>query len=795
MNQFNLCTRAALAALALAVPGFATAGNVPQYAFSKGGAPYEEITDGIIVNYSWPVGTQCLWPDASMPSGYFATPNDYSASGFSLGFNFNFAGTTVNQFAILTNGGMILGYGEVSRDIKSNAFYVGMTPVKHGLQRAEVSYATDGEPGNQVFTLQFKRAKIANSQYGLYDLQIRLYEADGKIEFAFHNGIEESDDNGFDTGLTGWSLEDAIRLTATGIDNKVSKSPCFKGDMLKPESYINWDINDDNAYSPTFVFTPCSDTTAPAEAPKNLEISQVSTTLNITCEKAEGADATVVLYSPSEFTDKDMPEDGRTFPVESNINNATVLYYGTGEKINVSIPDIAAGQDYYVRALSVNGYPAFNRTNFAEKKYQAPQGAPERFVAFSEATDAISFEVESPYQVIVASSTQTPDTYQAGYVGVFGFPSADAKVGDELEGGGKVVYVGDPAHIELKTDANTMTYLRAWTVKDGIVSPTWTDAAAVSTPSFPYIPCVENYPYGMDLLNWTATKYQFAPWLRTAGDHALYAKTGEYVPASLATPELPLNRKTKLTFSFALETDRGSGKTPDSGDAEVPLGHEPGKFGKDGYLKVMVDGQTLLTITNYEGTMTPSSGGDGYVDMTSTMIEKSVEVPAVGNNKKITWEFACETSSRFFISGIKLESLEDAPATVETITLDQSDVTIEEGQELTIVATVAPENAADKTLAWKSSNEDVATVDFTGKVKALAKGEAIITAYAIDGGDARATCKVSVSEQRDIEGVEVAQPEGLVVYDLLGIRVNVESLTDLEPGIYVVNGKKVAISK
>ena len=77
------------------------------------------------------------------------------------------------------------------------------------------------------------------------------------------------------------------------------------------------------------------------------------------------------------------------------------------------------------------------------------------------------------------------------------------------------------------------------------------------------------------------------------------------------------------------------------------------------------------------------------------------------------------------------------------ITLDKTELVLIVGDAAAqLKATVAPDNATDKTVTWSSDKTSVATVDATGKVTAVAEGEATITAKA---GDKTATCKVTVT--------------------------------------------------
>ena len=83
---------------------------------------------------------------------------------------------------------------------------------------------------------------------------------------------------------------------------------------------------------------------------------------------------------------------------------------------------------------------------------------------------------------------------------------------------------------------------------------------------------------------------------------------------------------------------------------------------------------------------------------------------------------------------------------VTGVTLDPAELPLFTGDSKILTATVKPDNAADKTLKWESSNDKIATVDQTGKVTAVAPGEATISATTADGGY-KATCTVTVTDK------------------------------------------------
>ena len=82
---------------------------------------------------------------------------------------------------------------------------------------------------------------------------------------------------------------------------------------------------------------------------------------------------------------------------------------------------------------------------------------------------------------------------------------------------------------------------------------------------------------------------------------------------------------------------------------------------------------------------------------------------------------------------------------VTSVTLDKTSLTLDVGGSDTLAVTVKPDNATNKAVTWSSSNENVATVDQNGNVKAVGAGKATITATTADGSGVSATCTVTVN--------------------------------------------------
>lgn len=84
---------------------------------------------------------------------------------------------------------------------------------------------------------------------------------------------------------------------------------------------------------------------------------------------------------------------------------------------------------------------------------------------------------------------------------------------------------------------------------------------------------------------------------------------------------------------------------------------------------------------------------------------------------------------------------------VSSISLSPSGLTMEIGDQKTIIPTVLPNNATDKTVVWKSDHPSIATVE-NGMVKAVSIGTTSISATSSDG-EIKAVCPVVVGCNHD----------------------------------------------
>ncbi|EFA22171.1 alpha amylase, catalytic domain protein, partial [Bifidobacterium gallicum DSM 20093 = LMG 11596] len=156
-------------------------------------------------------------------------------------------------------------------------------------------------------------------------------------------------------------------------------------------------------------------------------------------------------------------------------------------------------------------------------------------------------------------------------------------------------------------------------------------------------------------------------------------------------------------------------------------------------------------------TVAPSNATDKVVSWKSS----DAAVATVDASGKVTAKkagTATITASAGGKSSSVTVTVASASVPVSSVTISPSSLSLKKGESGQLTATVAPSNASDKTVTWRSSNPAVVSVDADGKVTALKAGVAAVTATA--GGMASSAIAVSVTETTvvPVTGVQVSDP-------------------------------------
>ncbi len=204
----------------------------------------------------------------------------------------------------------------------------------------------------------------------------------------------------------------------------------------------------------------------------------------------------------------------------------------------------------------------------------------------------------------------------------------------------------------------------------------------------------------------------------------------------------------------------------------------------DGTINAKAEGSTDITVTTADGNHTAKCAltvTAANVPVTGITLDKTTANMAVGEtlklvptvtpdnatNKNVTWNSSNTNVATVAADGtITAKAAGSSTITATTadggkavtcaltvsnvavsgVTLDKTTASVQVGKTLKLTATVAPANATNKGVTWKSSDETVATVAADGTITAKKVGTATITATTVDGAKA-VTCALTVTEK------------------------------------------------
>lgn len=239
------------------------------------------------------------------------------------------------------------------------------------------------------------------------------------------------------------------------------------------------------------------------------------------------------------------------------------------------------------------------------------------------------------------------------------------------------------------------------------------------------------------------------------------------------------------------------------------------KSAKTDVSSVAIDDKTTTALTKGNTLTLSATVDDAATDKSIVWSSSDATVASVDSTGKVT---ANKTGSAIITVTATNGTEDTADDKTDTITitvtnpangitLNKSTLTLTEGCNETLTATVSPTDA-DGTVSWSSNKTSVATVDSNGKVTAVAPGTATITATI---GGKSATCTVTVNSATvTVTGIIInnAPTEALFVNSTgtLTATVSPDNATDktvvwsssdpdyvsinAETGEYTVMGKK-----
>lgn len=251
--------------------------------------------------------------------------------------------------------------------------------------------------------------------------------------------------------------------------------------------------------------------------------------------------------------------------------------------------------------------------------------------------------------------------------------------------------------------------------------------------------------------------------------------------------------------TLPLETSDGRIKWSTSNDMVASVG-------EDGMLKAVGRGTCTITATSIDGGYTADCLVTVLQPVEAVIMEKhsmSMKVgetenlfvqasPSTADNKTIIWSSSDEQIAQVNNNG-EVTALKAGEAWILAVSNDNAEakdsckvfvqqpvngITLNHntyqmngiGESFSLEAIVSPDDASNKEINWKSSNESVCIVS-NGTVVAVGEGTCVIIATSVDGGFI-ATCTVVVSNDTSIQDIFSINGDTYQLFDIQGRKQN-----------------------
>ena len=256
---------------------------------------------------------------------------------------------------------------------------------------------------------------------------------------------------------------------------------------------------------------------------------------------------------------------------------------------------------------------------------------------------------------------------------------------------------------------------------------------------------------------------------------ALYKRTAGTAPVdpvdpsgdepTTATYEITINKSNSgLTTSASTEEINRSYNIGDTG-LTFDVTFSVGAYNQTNYDQFRLHNSYLISACDVVvKSLWIDFGGGGYSYLTVTANDQTVtgiasSTQGSGNEydyeiNSATWKLNSPSGYANIYSLVFTVEVQLGPIEVTGVSLNKDTTSIPAESTETLVATVLPENATDKSVIWSTSNPDVATVSNNGVVTAVAPGTAAISVTTTDGGFVE-SCTVTVTAVYHVTSVSL----------------------------------------
>ena len=448
--------------------------------------------------------------------------------GFPIGFEFRYNSQKMTHFLIGGDAIIQLSPTEaISTDLHKNrnsmfttngihdAFGIASREGIYGLEDTEISYWLEGTEGTRALVIQYKNVDFQGTYNADNDycgakatILYRLYEKTGNIEMKV---------SGFKPVSTG--TYNFMRVGILGDSRDFVLVRAWDGSVYSAsDGNISYTADSYPQDGTVYTFVAPEPCVAPFAAPSNIVLNSTTTQISGTFD-AVTADHYLVLATTEDAL-SEKPAAGVKYAVGDEIGNAKVIanvdraeFYGANnmEQGTYNVFVIA------YNSLCMDG-PLYG-AEAGKATITMKPAAPAALTIVSADKDNVTLSAQSSGADIVIAMSDKPAVNPSNQIltyGTFGEPTGSYSVGDEIVGGGKVIYAGPAPESTIGIGSLTSGqayFFRAWSTDgNGGYSSEYLDTNTVTAAELPWAFDLDGAPIGEAPFGWTENDEDAGSW-------------------------------------------------------------------------------------------------------------------------------------------------------------------------------------------------------------------------------------------------------------------------------------------